>query len=162
MDYPIIYVETVEQLKQLADKLTQLSEFALDLEADVNLHRYGKKLCLAQFWEGKCCWLVDTTSVDISILKPIMENPEIIKVMYSASFDASLLADLAGIELTGLMDLQLCGNLLGMGKRSLKHFIKELFDIDLEKDLQTSDWFRRPLTSDQIKYASLDATAAGR
>ena len=156
MDYPIIYVETVEQLKQLADKLTQLSEFALDLEADVNLHRYGKKLCLAQFWESECCWLVDTTSVDISILKPILENPEIIKVMYSASFDASLLADLAGIELTGLMDLQLCGNLLGMGKRSLKHFIKELFDIDLEKDLQTSDWFRRPLTSDQIKYASLD------
>ena len=156
MDYPIIYVETDEQLKQLADILIKLNEFALDLEADVNLHRYGKKLCLAQFWDGECCWLVDTTIVDISALKPILENPEITKVMYSASFDASLLADIAGVDLTGLMDLQMCSYLLGMGKRSLKHFVKELFDIELEKDLQTSDWFRRPLTSDQIKYASLD------
>jgi len=75
MDYPIIYVETVEQLKQLADKLTQLSEFALDLEADVNLHRYGRKLCLASSG-GECCWLVDTTSVDISILKPSWKIPK--------------------------------------------------------------------------------------
>ncbi|MCF7913257.1 MAG: M20/M25/M40 family metallo-hydrolase [Candidatus Cloacimonetes bacterium] len=156
MNYPVIYVETEGQLSKLAEKLSHLSEFALDLEADVNLHRYGRKLCLAQFWDGDCCWLVDTTVLNISLLKQVMEDPKIVKVMYSASFDASLLADLADIELTGLMDLQVCGNLLGMGKRSLKHFIKELFDLDLEKDLQTSDWFRRPLTSEQIKYASLD------
>jgi ribonuclease D len=156
MNYPVIYVETDEQLEELAEKLSHLSEFALDLEADVNLHRYGRKLCLAQFWDGDCCWLVDTTILNISILKSVMEDTQIVKVMYSASFDASLLADLADIELAGLMDLQVCGDLLGMGKRSLKHFMKELFDLDLEKDLQTSDWFRRPLTSEQIKYASLD------
>jgi amidohydrolase len=156
MDYPIIYVETLDQLEELHNILLAREEFALDLEADVNLHRYGRKLCLAQVWDGECCWLIDATVLDLSPLKDVMEDSGIIKVMYSASFDASLLADISGISLKGLFDLQVCTSQLGNGKRSLKHFMKELFDLDLQKDLQTSDWFRRPLTSEQIKYASLD------
>ncbi|MCF7919669.1 MAG: M20/M25/M40 family metallo-hydrolase [Candidatus Cloacimonetes bacterium] len=156
IDYPVKYIDNQEELQQLKQVLENSMEFALDLEADVNLHRYGRKLCLAQFWNGEQCWLLDLRVLDISCLREILEDPAVVKVMYAASFDISLLADLLNIQLKGLFDIQTCSSLLGNGRRSLKHFMKEMFDLELEKDLQTSDWYRRPLTEEQLAYAATD------
>ena len=156
IDYPVKYIDTEIELLKVKEILETRLEFALDLEADVNLHRYGRKLCLAQIWDGNECWLLDLRVMNVSCLKEIMENPAIIKVMYAASFDVSLLADVLGIELKGLFDIQLCSYLLGKGRRSLKFFLKDMFDLDVEKTLQTSDWYRRPLSEEQLAYASTD------
>lgn len=156
IDFPLHYIDKPDELEKLKAHLETLDEFALDLEADVNLHRYGRKLCLAQIWDGNDCWLVDLRVLDISCLKSIMEDQAKLKIMYAASFDVSLLADVIGFELQGLFDIQICTSILGNGKRSLKYFIKETFDIDLEKDMQTSDWYKRPLTQDQLIYAAYD------
>ena len=40
---------------------------------------------------------------------------------------------------------------------SLKNLTKKFLHCDLKKNIQCSDWGRRPLTSDQIKYAACDS-----
>jgi ribonuclease D len=96
-------------------------------------------------------------------LKPIadaLSGTRPLKVIHNARFERRVLAA-AGIALNGVFDtLETSRQVRGteaLGGHSLGMVCERELGIVLDKSSQTSRWDQRPLDSDQLRYAALDA-----
>ncbi len=143
-------------LKKFEDK--ELQVIALDIEAESNLHAYGEKLCLTQIFDGVNNIIIDPAKIDNATLKLLFENPNILKVMYDAGSDLSLLKNTADIEIKSILDLRPAAELLNYEKKDLHSVIAFELGIFLEKKrtYQKYNWIRRPVSEHAIDYALND------
>lgn len=143
-------------LKKFEDK--ELQVIALDIEAESNLHAYGEKLCLTQIFDGVNNIIIDPAKIDNATLKLLFENPNILKVMYDAGSDLSLLKNSANIEIKSILDLRPAAELLNYEKKDLHSVIAFELGIFLEKKkkYQQYNWINRPVSEQAIHYALND------
>ena len=87
-------------------------------------------------------------------------NQNITKVIHNAPFERRILGSV-GLELHGVFDtLTESRRLRGYSAiegHSLAAVCHRELGVTLSKNLQRSDWQRRPLTTSQLEYAALDA-----
>lgn len=101
--------------------------------------------------------VIDLTTVEASLLKPIVESPDIAMVAHNARFDEGMLVG-AGLLPAAFIDtLRLARSALRLPSYSLAGVSAHLFGIELDKSFQKSNWRRRPLTRAQLEYAATDA-----
>jgi ribonuclease D len=101
--------------------------------------------------------VIDLITVDVSLLKPIVESPLIVMAAHNARFDEGMLTG-AGLQPASFVDtLRLARSALRLPSYSLAGVTAHLFDIELDKSFQKSNWRRRPLTRAQLVYAAMDA-----
>lgn len=131
---------------------------ALDIEAESNLHAYGERLCLTQIFDGVNSIIIDPFGVDVHTLKLLFENTNILKVVYDAGSDMSLLKNSADIEVRSILDLRPAVELLDYEKKDLHSVIAAELGIFLEKKkkYQKHNWTRRPLSVQAVQYALND------
>jgi len=143
-------------LKKFEDK--ELQVIALDIEAESNLHAYGEKLCLTQIFDGVNNIIIDPAKIDNAALKLLFENPNILKVMYDAGSDLSLLKNSANIEIKSILDLRPAAELLNYEKKDLHSVIAFELGIFLvkKKKYQQYNWINRPVSEQAIHYALND------
>lgn len=143
-------------LKKFEDK--ELQVIALDIEAESNLHAYGEKLCLTQIFDGVNNIIIDPAKIDNATLKLLFENPNILKVMYDAGSDLSLLKNSANIEIKSILDLRPAAELLNYEKKDLHSVIAFELGIFLEKKkkYQQYNWINRPVSEQALHYALND------
>jgi len=143
-------------LKKFEDK--ELHIIALDIEAESNLHAYGEKLCLTQIFDGVNNIIIDPFKIDNDTLKLLFENTNILKVMYDAGSDLSLLKNTADIEIKSILDLRPAAELLNYEKKDLHSVIAFELGIFLEKKrkYQKYNWIKRPVSEHAIDYALND------
>ncbi|MEK7805473.1 MAG: hypothetical protein AAB258_01880 [Planctomycetota bacterium] len=143
-------------LKKFEDK--ELHIIALDIEAESNLHAYGEKLCLTQIFDGVNNIIIDPFKIDNDTLKLLFENTNILKVMYDAGSDLSLLKNTADIEIKSILDLRPAAELLNYEKKDLHSVIAFELGIFLEKKrtYQKYNWIRRPVSEHAVDYALND------
>lgn len=99
----------------------------------------------------------DALKVDMEILRPIIDSPEIRMAAHNARFDEGMLAG-AGLRPASFVDtLRLARSALRLPSYSLAGVSAHLFGIELDKSYQKSNWRRRPLTRNQLCYAAEDA-----
>ncbi len=136
------------------------STIALDIEAETNLHAYGETLCLIQAFDGENKVLIDPFNIDNGQLKTFFENRNILKVIYDASSDSSLLKNSYGIEIKSILDLRPAVTLLNLQKQDLHSVIASQLGVLLEKKarFQKYNWTKRPITGEAIDYALNDVT----
>ena len=158
----VYFLETIEETKILAEILIEdnTKEFALDQERAPFNRVYFQKPCLVQIATERFIVFIDLLS-DEDILKPLMpifENPSIEKIFFDASWDLYYFQKHMNIEIQGIRDIQIISSLLSptQGTASLITLAKEEFNVEIvkPKSQQKSDWTRRPLTANQIRYAS--------
>ena len=83
-------------------------------------------------------------------------------VVHNASFDLGFLA-MHGVEPAEVhCTLQACRLTLGPDSTSLASAAVNYLGVELDKDLQTSDWSAEHLTSEQVRYAAQDAVVCWR
>lgn len=144
-------------LRQAVQQLEQCDELAVDLEFDQNRYTYGFNLCLIQIADGKGkCFIIDPFYIDD--LKPffkLMENPAITKIIHHSNNDI-LLLDKMGCSVKGLVDTDVAAKILNYERSSLATVLKEEFGKEIDKSQQSSNWNKRPLTEDQLRYAAID------
>lgn len=143
-------------LKKFEDK--ELQVIALDIEAESNLHAYGEKLCLTQIFDGVNNIIIDPLKIDNATLTLLFENPNILKVMYDAGSDLSLLKNSANIEIKSILDLRPAAELLNYEKKDLHSVIAFELGIFLEKKkkYQQYNWINRPVSEQALHYALND------
>lgn len=101
--------------------------------------------------------VIDVTTVDVSLLQPLVESPEIVMVAHNARFDEGMLKG-AGLKPAAFVDtLRLARSALRLPSYSLAGVSAHLLGIELDKSFQKSNWRRRPLTRAQLDYAATDA-----
>lgn len=103
--------------------------------------------------------LFDMNEVSVEVVMPLFHGDHGI-AMFNASFDLKFLMA-AGIEPTArIHDTQLAMRLLDpceVWPISLGETAKIILEVDLPKELGSSDWSAETLTVDQLHYAALDA-----
>lgn len=131
---------------------------ALDIEAECNCHAYGEQLCLIQIFDGIDSVVIDPFSIGPDALKLLFEDPGILKVMYDAGSDLSLMKNSAGIEIKSILDLRPGTELLEYEKKDLHSVIAFELGVVLNKKrkYQRYNWTRRPIASEAIDYALND------
>lgn len=151
------FIETSKELEYAVSFLSETTEFAIDLEFDKNYHRYGFNLCLVQIYADSNCYLIDPLSphLDIEILFPLLEDETIQKVTFAFGEDLRLLHTL-GCFPKNIYDISIATRLLNYPPCSLSNLITGVLEIDLGKSSQKSNWYKRPLTEDQTRYAAED------
>lgn len=154
-------INTSEKLESLAGiiKNCGITKIGLDIEGESNLHRYGIHICLIQLRIEDKIYIIDPITIkDISSLKSIFEDEKICKVMFCAEFDVKLLKHSSGIQLRNIFDVQAGFKILGYARLGLENIVSEVLNVDNSHKLkkQKSDWNKRPLSDDQLKYAEND------
>jgi ribonuclease D len=99
----------------------------------------------------------DLLTIDVELLRPLIESPEITMTAHNARFDEGMLIG-AGLRPAAFVDtLRLARSALRLPSYSLAGVTSHLFGIELDKSYQKSNWRRRPLTRAQLEYAAMDA-----
>ncbi len=154
---------SIESRAELRSYLTKFKDkghhiIALDIEAESNLHAYGERLCLMQVFDGVNSIIIDPFKIDNATLKLFFENKNILKVMYDASSDLSLLKNTADMEIKSILDLRPAVELLDYEKKDLHSVVAFELGIFLEKKrkYQQNNWINRPVSEKAIDYALND------
>jgi ribonuclease D len=134
---------------------------AVDTEA-MGLVPGRDRLCVVQLSDGKGDeHLVKfTRSSDYSApnLKALLSNPQRLKLYHFARFDVGIMQAYLGIMAAPLYCTRTASRLVRTytDRHGLKDLIKELLNVDVSKQQQTSDWGADELTDAQRDYAASD------
>ena len=94
---------------------------------------------------------------DLSALGPLLADPGRRKLLHSGSGDIPILRRACGVALHGLLDTQIAAAFAGLGPSlSYAALVKVLLGVELAKHETRTDWTRRPLSPDQLRYAAED------
>jgi ribonuclease D len=153
----VTYIDSDSDLIPAAAALLDSSRIAVDLEFDRNFYRYGFNMCLMQIFDGNCCYLIDPLSrnLDIKSIFPVLENPSIEKITFAFGEDLRLLHSI-GCFPRNIYDLNIATSLLSYPPASLNSLLQDVLGVNTGTSTQRSNWFKRPLTDNQIRYAAQD------
>ncbi|MBI5630256.1 MAG: HRDC domain-containing protein [Elusimicrobia bacterium] len=152
---PVI-VTAREHLEELGAELRETRQLALDIESN-GFYAYREKVCLLQMSTPSSDYIVDPVAIkDLSRLAPLMADPAIEKIFHAGEYDVLCLKRDYGFTFANVFDTMIAVRLLGIKEIGLAATIEKYFGIKLSKKLQRSDWGRRPLTPEQLRYAQMD------
>ncbi len=155
-----IHIESKTDLRSYMKKFEEKGHhiIALDIEAESNLHAYGEKLCLVQIFDGVNSLIIDPFKIDKASLKLLFENSNVLKVMYDAGSDLSLLKNTVNIGIKSILDLRPAVELLDYEKKDLHSVIAFELGIFLEnkRKFQKYNWINRPVSEQAVHYALND------
>lgn len=156
-DYEILYVDTSEKLIQLCEKIKNAPLLILDTEF-IREKTYRAKLCLIQIATGDIVACVDPIALsDITPLMDIIYDESKLKIFHAARQDYELFFDLNNKLPQPLFDSQLAASLLGYGEQvGYGSLVEKILNVQLDKAHTRTDWSKRPLSQEQIHYASDD------
>ncbi len=158
----ISYINKAAELEALLFSYEERGIFiiAMDIEAESNLHAYGERLCLIQIFDGENAVIVDPLRIEQNIVKALFENRQILKIMYDASSDMSLLKNAMDIEVKSVLDLRPAVEILNYPNKDLHSVIAADLGITLFKKakFQKFNWISRPIPEEAMEYALNDVT----
>ncbi len=143
---------------EIAAQLSEQTELAMDLESN-SLHAYRERVCLIQLATDRECFVLDPLAVeDLSALGTILADPGITKDGHGCDYDVRSLDRDYGFGFRDLFDTQIAARFLGSNTPNLGSVLGDYLGVAIRKskELQRSDWARRPLSASSLEYASND------
>ena len=134
---------------------------AIDTET-MGLKPNRDRLCLVQISNGDgfahLIQVSNKTKVNFSIVKKMLKNKSITKVFHYARFDLAVIEK----NICSLEGPVFCTKIASKltrtfgAKHGLADLCKDLLNLELDKQNQTSDWGLEILSESQLKYAASD------
>ncbi len=151
-------INTHQALSDLCFQMRAFSSVALDTEFISGKHPETVLSIVQVGFSNGEAYLIDVLAFDdLRLLKPVLEDTAIVKILHDASQDLGLIASATGATPRNVFDVKLAARLLGAGKNySLSELVQNFCGIHLSKSQQRSNWLRRPLSPAQLKYAKKD------
>tara|TARA_B110000438_G_scaffold293520_1_gene333524 strand:+ start:656 stop:1255 length:600 start_codon:yes stop_codon:yes gene_type:complete len=144
----------------LPDNINLGNEIAIDTET-LGLNPNRDRLCLIQ---------LKTDNDEIHLIKinkdkkpapnllKILKEEKILKIFHFARFDVAILNKTYDISINNIYCTKIASKIARTytDRHGLKDLCKELLNIELSKEQQSSDWGAKELTDNQKKYAAND------
>jgi len=174
-----LFMKKIEsQLKSIVacegryENLEDIEYLILGLDCEWKPSRKGdnKRVALLQLCNGKDCFLIRIFCFHKDerikpflppILVSLLENPKILKCGVGIHGDASLLWTNFGVQVRGIVDLQLVAQKNGYidsrnaGLKNLAESILKIDNVDKSYNIRCSNWENIILTKQQVKYPIL-------
>jgi ribonuclease D len=136
------------------------SVVAIDTEA-MGLNPYRDRLCLVQLSAGDGdAHLVqfEPAGYEAPRLRRLLADPEVTKLFHFARFDLAMLYRYLGVMATPLYCTKIASRLARTftDRHGLRDLCKDVLNIDLSKQQQSSDWGAPSLSEEQLRYAAAD------
>ncbi len=144
----------------IPDTIVWGNEISIDTET-MGLDLTRDRLCLIQIKnQDNTIHLVQfkDSNYQCKNLKKLLSNPKILKIFHYARFDMLAIYSYLNIMCENIFCTKIASKLCRTytDKHSLKVLCKELLNIDLQKEQQSSNWGVEKLSSEQLQYASFD------
>ena len=153
---PANWIDRPERLADAVARWQHAPEIAVDTEF-VFERTYRPRLGIIQVAAGDEIALVDAVRIkDLTPLAAILGGgPR--KLVHSGSGDLPILRRAAGVTPQPLLDTQIAAAFAGLGASlSYAALVKAILGVELGKHETRTDWLRRPLTPEQLRYAAED------
>jgi ribonuclease D len=144
----------------LPDGLELGTKIAVDTET-LGLNPVRDRLCLVQLSAGDgSAHLVQFRRDEYAApnLKRLLGDRSVLKLYHFARFDLAIMRRYLGVMAAPVYCTRTASKLARTytDKHGLKDLVKELLDVDLSKQQQSSDWGAEGLTEQQLAYAAND------
>ncbi len=145
----------------LPDKISFGDMVAVDTEA-MGLDNRRDRLCLVQLsgGDGKAHLVQFAAGAGYKApnLKKLLTDKKTLKIFHFARFDVAILKHYLDVDCRPLYCTKLASMLCRTftDKHGLKELCKELLNIEVSKQQQSSDWGAEELTQEQMHYAASD------
>lgn len=158
------YITTYEELTAAAAEIAVFREFAIDTEFDRNRHKYGFNICMAQIATPSGVYLIDPLAISpkreetaekLEPLWQLIRSKDFVKVMHACSEDIRLFAKY-GATISNVFDTRIAAKVLCLQANSFQDLLHLELGVSLNKKLQTSNWFKRPLDEERLDYLAGD------
>ena len=166
-DCPIIVItkDSNDEIIRCKEHVENHQLLAFDCEG-VDLGRCGE-ISLVQLSTTEQSYLFDVYNVSadhdmILLLKSILENPEVIKIVHDCKMDSDALFHLLNITLVGVHDTQVWDSVINGNEHNLNRTLVSYgCNPNAERDgnvynVNHAFWATRPLTSRMIEWAGGD------
>jgi ribonuclease D len=148
----------------LPDLTRYIGAVAIDTET-MGLHPHRDRLCVVQLSNGDGS--ADVVQVpkdhgrgpaDAPNLKALLADPNITKIFHFARFDLAALYSAFGVMPQPVYCTKIASRLARTytDRHGLKDLVREVLNIDLSKQQQSSDWGAQILSEAQLAYAASD------
>ena len=135
------------------------SAVAIDTEA-MGLDPHRDRLCLVQLsaGDGDAHLVQLTADYTAPRLKHLLADPGVTKLFHFARFDLAMLYRYLGVMAAPVYCTKIASRLARTfsDRHGLRDLCKDLLNIDLSKQQQSSDWGAPSLSDEQLRYAASD------
>jgi len=133
---------------------------AVDTET-MGLNPHRDRLCLVQLSGGNGdahIVRLPLGQYDAPRLKALMTDPAVLKIFHFARFDIAVIKQFLGVMPQPIYCTKIASRLVRTftDRHGLKDLCRELLNVELSKEQQSSDWGAAELTPAQLKYAASD------
>ena len=132
---------------------------AIDTET-LGLNPYRDRLCLVQMsrGDGNAELVQVRRHYEAPELKRLLADESVLKIFHFARFDMAVLKHAFGIMPRPVYCTKIASRLARTftDRHGLKDLCKEMLNIELSKQQQSSDWGADQLTPEQLNYAAID------
>jgi ribonuclease D len=133
---------------------------AIDTET-LGLNPHRDRLCLAQLSAGDgVCHAVQFKAGQYKApnLKRLLGDPSVTKLFHFARFDVAMFRRYLDVMCAPIYCTKIASKLVRTytDRHGLKDLVRELLNIDLSKEQQSSDWGADELSEKQLAYAAND------
>jgi ribonuclease D len=148
----------------LPDLSRYTGSVAIDTET-MGLHPHRDRLCVVQLSSGDGS--ADVVQIpkdhgkapgDAPNLKALLADPKVTKIFHFARFDIAALSNALGVMPQPVYCTKIASRLARTytDRHGLKDLVREVLNIDLSKQQQSSDWGAAQLSEAQLAYAASD------
>jgi len=135
-------------------------EVAIDTET-MGLDPHRDRLCVIQLSPGDGSADVVQLPMghtDSPNLKALLTDPKVTKLFHYARFDVAVLQNRFGVVTGPIYCTKIASKLVRTytDRHGLKDLVRELLNVDLSKQQQSSDWGADKLSDAQLDYAASD------
>src|ERR1700753_3895989 len=156
-----LHVMTVRLHRGDLPDLTRYTDsVAIDTETR-GLHPHRARLCVVQMSNGDGS--ADVVQIpkghsDAPNLKKLLADPKITKIFHFARFDLAALYHALGVMPQPVYCTKIASRLCRTytDRHGLKDLVREVLNVDLSKQQQSSDWGSDALSEAQLAYAASD------
>lgn len=146
-----------KRLEELCATWRAAGKFVFDTEF-IRDDTYDAALCLIQVTTGDGVILVDPTAgLDVGVFWALVSDPNVVTIVHAGKEDFDVCLRMTGEPPRNVFDVQIAAGMVGLHyPLSLVRLVEQTVHRRIAKGQTMTDWLRRPLTADQIRYAVED------
>jgi ribonuclease D len=150
-------VTSQSRLESHCRRWREAGRFAFDTEF-IRDETYDARLCLVQVsTDGEVVLVDPTADLDINLFWELVTDEAVTTIVHAGKEDFEVCLRATGKPPRGVFDVQVAAGFVGLGyPLSLARLVNLTLQRRIVKGQTLTDWLRRPLTEEQVRYAAED------